>query len=144
MKELGTRYTEENSHYHHGRPEIHAMPALSFHEKPTVAELFCGCGGTSLGFEMAGYELLLGMGIHQPSIQTFATNHRNAATILGDIRKVSPENVQNAIHHVPVDVLIGGVPCQGFSLSNKKRRVDDHRNFLYLEFMRFVSALRPI
>lgn len=139
---LGKQYTEENMYYYHAAPLIRGRAAYA-EPKHTVVELFCGCGGTSLGFEKAGYEILLGVDLHRPSIETFAYNHPSSATILGDIRNVRVEDVQEAVCGSRIDVLIGGVPCQGFSLNNKKRNSDDRRNFLYMEYMRFVRAIQP-
>ena len=76
-------------------------------------------------------------------MKLFRQNHPGASTILGDIRKVTPEDIKRLIDYREIDVLIGGIPCQGFSLNNKKRRFDDRRNFLYIEFLRFVKALQP-
>ena len=111
--------------------------------KPLVVEVFCGCGGTSLGFEMAGYEIALGVDIHTPSIETFRKNHPDSFAILGDVKKLNPQEIKEIIGHREIDVLIGGIPCQGFSLNNKKRHEDDDRNFLYLEFLKLVKALKP-
>lgn len=141
-EELGKSYTEENAYYYNGNPIID-QGRIYEGDSPTVVELFCGCGGTSLGFEKAGYEILMGVDIHKPSIETFKRNHPNASTILGDIRKVTPKMVRRTLGRDEIDVLIGGVPCQGFSLNNKKRNSDDRRNFLYLEFMRFVRDMQP-
>ena len=112
-------------------------------EKPIVAELFCGCGGTSLGFEMAGFETVLACDIHKPSIQTIQANHPNCSTINGDIKKVNPEVIKELLNGRQLDVLIGGIPCQGFSLNNRKRHENDDRNFMYKEFARFVQVLQP-
>lgn len=133
---------EENSYYWKGDPILH-RGSLTPNGQPTVVELFCGCGGTSLGFEMAGYQILLGADILAPAIVTFSKNHVGVSTILGDIHKVTVEQMKSLLGDIPVDVLIGGVPCQGFSLNNRKRHAEDKRNKLYLEFIRFVKALRP-
>lgn len=133
---------EENGYYWKGDPLI-TKGKITDTDKPLVVELFCGCGGTSLGFEMAGYEIAIGCDIHQPSINTFKTNHPNVSTVLGDVRKVNPESFQQLLNGRHVDVLIGGVPCQGFSLNNRKRHENDERNLLYKEFIRFVKALKP-
>ncbi|UTA67711.1 DNA cytosine methyltransferase [Emticicia sp. 21SJ11W-3] len=111
--------------------------------RPTVVELFCGCGGTSMGFEMAGYEVILGCDIHSPSIQTFKTNHPRSATILGDVRKVEANLITELTNNQKIDVLIAGVPCQGFSLNNRKRHENDERNLLYKEFIRLIKDLQP-
>ena len=132
---------EENPYYHND--ELVFSKGRLEKEKPIVVEFFCGCGGTSLGFEMAGYEVALGVDIHKPSIETFKRNHPNAFTILGDINKLKVDEVKNILRGKRIDVLIGGIPCQGFSLNNKKRNQNDARNFLYLELLRFVKGLNP-
>lgn len=133
---------EENSYYWQGQPIITSGTLLN-NQKPLVVELFCGCGGTSLGFEMAGYEIVLGCDIHQFAIKTFKHNHPNAWTILGDIKKVNPLEVKQILGDRQIDVLIAGVPCQGFSLNNRKRHEDDERNLLYKEFIKFIEILKP-
>ncbi|MDR1760993.1 MAG: DNA cytosine methyltransferase [Bacteroidales bacterium] len=133
---------EENGYYWKKEPYI-TKGRLPINDKPIVVELFCGCGGTSLGFEMAGFEIAVGCDIHSPSINTFKANHQNVSTILGDIRKVTPEMISRLLGDKQIDVLIGGVPCQGFSLNNRKRHKNDERNLLYKEFLRFVKALKP-
>ena len=133
---------EENMYYWKGEP-ILQQGNLSPSDKPLVVELFCGCGGTSLGFEMAGYQIALGCDIHRFSIETFRLNHEGVSTILGDIHNVKTDDVLKLLKGLQVDVLIGGVPCQGFSLNNRKRHADDKRNQLYKEFLRFVEVLKP-
>lgn len=133
---------EENSAYWNGQPQIRRGKKIP-EQKPIVVELFCGCGGTSLGFEMAGFHLALGCDIHAPSIETFQYNHPKSSTILGDIKKVKPGQLQELLGKRKVDVLIAGVPCQGFSLNNRKRHEHDDRNFLYKELIRFVKKLEP-
>lgn len=133
---------EENGYYWKKEPFI-TKGKLPNNDKPLVVELFCGCGGTSLGFEMAGFEISIGCDIHQPSIKTFKANHPNASTVLGDIKKVNPNSIKQLLDGRQVDVLIGGVPCQGFSLNNRKRHQEDERNLLYKEFIRFIRALKP-
>ena len=133
---------EENGYYWKDAPFI-TNGNLQFSNKPIVVELFCGCGGTSLGFEMAGFDIAVGCDIHSPSIDTFKSNHKNVSTILGDVRKVTPKMISGLLGDRQIDVLIGGVPCQGFSLNNRKRHENDERNLLYKEFLRFVKALKP-
>lgn len=112
-------------------------------DKHIVVELFCGCGGTSLGFEQNGFEIVLGCDIHVPSINTFSHNHPNSSTILGNIRKVDPQVIKELLGDKKLDVIIAGVPCQGFSLNNRKRHENDDRNLMYKEFVRFIEALQP-
>lgn len=133
---------EENLYYWKNEP-ILKKGTNAGTEKPVIVELFCGCGGTSMGFEMAGFEVVLGCDIHQPSIKTFQQNHPESATITGDVKKVNPEDILNLLDNRQIDVLIAGVPCQGFSLNNRKRHEEDERNLLYKEYIRFIKVLMP-
>lgn len=133
---------EENGYYWKKEP-IFTKGGDIPTDKPIVVELFSGCGGTSLGFEMAGFEVVLGCDIHAPSIQTFKANHPNSSTILGDVKKVNPDTIKQLLNGRRLDVIIAGVPCQGFSLNNRKRHEDDDRNMLYKEFVRFIEVLQP-
>lgn len=134
---------EENLYYWNRQPLILKKETLTKTTKPKVVELFSGCGGTSLGFELAGFDISLGLDIHQPSVETFKKNHPNTTTILGDIRNVNPNKIADILNGESLDVLIGGIPCQGFSLNNRKRHEKDDRNFLYQEFIKFVDILQP-
>ena len=110
--------------------------------KYNVLDLFCGCGGLSLGFEQAGYNVLLGIDIWEDALITYRYNHKNSKTLCADLASLAPENVEEAIKGKTVDVIIGGPPCQGFSVAGK-RIVDDERNKLYQGFVRMVEYFRP-
>ncbi len=133
---------EENGYYWKKDPVFSKGGEIP-EDKPIIVELFSGCGGTSLGFEMAGFEVVLGCDIHSPSIQTFKANHPNSSTILGDVKKVDPNTIKELLNGRQLDVIIAGVPCQGFSLNNRKRHQEDDRNMLYKEFVRFIEVLQP-
>lgn len=133
---------EENLYYWNKEPIYNKKLTIKTN-KPVCVELFCGCGGTSVGFEMAGFQPILGLDIHAPSIETYKNNHSSCSTILGDIRKVKTEKFLDIIGNTKIDILIGGVPCQGFSLNNRKRHENDERNFLYKEFIKFAKLLKP-
>ena len=133
---------EENGYYWKKDPVFSKGGEIP-KNRPIIVELFCGCGGTSMGFEMAGFEVVLGCDIHAPSIQTFKANHPNCSTILGDVKKVDPFTIKELLNGRPLDVIIAGVPCQGFSLNNRKRHQEDDRNLMYKEFVRFIEILKP-
>ncbi len=110
--------------------------------KPIVVDLFSGCGGLSYGFEQAGFEVLMGIDSWGTALQTFAHNHPHAKIQEADVSKIKGADIKKAIGNKKVDVLVGGPPCQGFSLSGS-RNFYDARNRLYLDFIRLVSELQP-
>lgn len=104
-----------------------------------VLDLFCGCGGLSKGFEDAGYNVLLGIDFWDVSLQTYKYNHKNADILLADLSVFDLKKLQL---DKDIDVIIGGPPCQGFSLAGK-RDVNDPRNKLYQAFVRAVEYFKP-
>ena len=110
--------------------------------KPKVIDLFCGCGGLSQGFIDAGYNIILGIDKWQDAIETFNFNHKNSNGIVADLLTLSPETVSKNEKIDNVDVIIGGPPCQGFSIAGK-RKVDDERNQLYKSFLHYVEFFKP-
>ena len=106
-------------------------------------DLFCGAGGLSCGFERAGYKILLGIDNDQKALETFESNHDGARSICGDITQISYEkDIKPIIGEKTIDVIIGGPPCQGMSLSGP-RKFDDPRNKLYLSYIRLVKEIQP-
>lgn len=106
-------------------------------------DLFCGPGGFATGFGWSGFETLLGVDIHAPSLNTFAHNHKKANVLLGDIREIESKKIQ-ALSAKKINVLSAGVPCEGFSMSNRNRlKFTDERNFLFIEFLRIAEDLKP-
>lgn len=111
-------------------------------KKYTVIDLFCGCGGLSFGFEQAGFQIALGVDNDLVALTTFEKNHRNSKAFLTDITKITGKDITSHIDNRTIDVIVGGPPCQGMSLSGP-RKFDDPRNRLYLSFIRLVSELNP-
>lgn len=110
--------------------------------KKTFVDLFSGAGGMSCGLEMAGWHCLLGVDHDRTAIETFQHNHPKAKAIAGDIREISNQQIQEVISYQKVDLICGGPPCQGFSTIGQNDHQDE-RNFLFLEFLRIVEALKP-
>lgn len=108
----------------------------------TFVDLFSGAGGMSCGLEMAGWECLVAIDYDKAAIETFRLNHPHSETILGDIRDISSEQIQQVMGDRKVDLICGGPPCQGFSTIGQNDR-NDKRNFLFLEFIRVVNLLKP-
>lgn len=113
-----------------------------------VMDLFCGTGGFSKGFENTGrLEVVYGIDVLAPSVETFRLNHEKAVGLTGDIREVRRAQVSEitALKRGDVDVIIGGPPCQGFSSIRPFRSSDDDdpRNSLFEEFASYVNYFRP-
>jgi len=107
-----------------------------------VIDLFAGCGGLSLGFEMAGFEIPLAIEKDEWASETYKKNHPNTRVLTGDITEIT--NLDDLIDksNLPIDGIIGGPPCQGFSLSGNRDK-NDPRNSLFMEFVRFVKFYKP-
>lgn len=105
-------------------------------------DLFSGCGGFSTGLEMSGHKCLLGVDFEKDAIESFKTNHKNAETFLGDIRKLDTSTLKKLLKNQTIDMVVGGPPCQGFSTVGKGQ-ANDLRNSLFLEFVRVVKTLNP-
>ena len=111
--------------------------------KYNVIDLFCGCGGLSYGFERAGFRILLGIDNDIQALETFKLNHKRAISKFGDITNIKYElDIKPSIGKNNIDVIIGGPPCQGMSLSGP-RKFNDPRNRLYLSYIRLVDEIRP-
>ena len=108
-----------------------------------VLDLFCGCGGLSKGFEEAGYNILIGIDFEQSALNTFNHNHKTARGVRLDLSKPeSFDEIDTLLAGRKLDVIIGGPPCQGFSLTGP-RKFDDERNKLYLAMIETVRRYRP-
>ena len=107
-----------------------------------VIDLFAGCGGLSLGFEMAGFNIPLAIEKDEWSSETYKKNHPSTKVLTGDITQIV--NLENLLSekNLPIDGIIGGPPCQGFSLSGNRDK-NDPRNSLFMEFVRFVKYFKP-
>jgi DNA (cytosine-5)-methyltransferase 1 len=110
--------------------------------KPTVIDLFCGCGGLSFGFVEAGYDVVLGIDHWQDAIKTFEHNHKGSKGLVADLFNETPKEISKKTGIKKADIIIGGPPCQGFSIAGK-RIVDDERNKLYQSFVSFVEFYKP-
>ena len=104
-------------------------------------DLFAGCGGMSLGFELANYNILFALEKDDWASETYAFNSPTTPLIAKDITSIDkPQNV--LLKDMEVDGIIGGPPCQGFSLSGD-RDPKDPRNSLFMDYLRFVNVFKP-
>lgn len=114
-------------------------------KKYTCIDLFCGCGGLSKGFELAGFDVVGGIDFNDAAIRTFNKNFKNGKGICCDILNVDKKFILEQFGNLEnIDVIIGGPPCQGFSAANRySKEGDDPRNKLFFEFMKFVDLAHP-
>jgi len=124
---------------------------MSNKKKYNFLDLFSGCGGFSYGLEKNGWNCLAGIDFNELAIQTFKENHsKETLSLVKDMTKFSPEELSSLISTNSVDLIIGGPPCQGFSVARQNegtnsglRLVEDPRRELYKEFLRFINFFRP-
>ena len=97
----------------------------------------------SLGFEQAGFSVVGAVEIWEPAIQTYVRNHPSSMMIGGDIRSPSVKGQIRALHEGrPIDIVIGGFPCQGFSMAGNRNPLDT-RSQLYQEYLNVVADIKP-
>ena len=125
------------------RPNHLAQEVIDTHIDIKTIDLFAGAGGLSEGFKKAGgFKCLLAVDIDPQAITTFRHNHPETATLCADVTTLSSEQLAHALQGGNVDVVIGGPPCQGFSLAGR-RLPDDPKNQLFKEYIRIVNILKP-
>jgi DNA (cytosine-5)-methyltransferase 1 len=111
----------------------------------TAIDLFCGAGGLSEGFRQAGFHVLAGQDLDPVFGQTFSATHAEASFLAGPIQDVAASDLMRAAGVKPgqLDVIVGGPPCQGYSVYNHQRGTDDPRAGLFHEYLRIVKEIQP-
>lgn len=114
-------------------------------KKYNAIDLFCGAGGLSYGFEKAGFNTVFAVESNKVYAQTFIENFPKADVFCGDIREIPDDKIKELNKKNEIDIIIGGPPCQGFSLAGKigRKFLEDERNYLFLEYARFVKIIEP-
>ena len=109
-----------------------------------VLDTFAGAGGFSLGFDLTGnYNIIGATEFDKWAAETFQYNHPNATTLVGDIQQFDKEFLLDKFQEKP-DIILGGPPCQGFSIANRKAGdASDPRNSLFKEFIRLGEIFEP-
>lgn len=111
----------------------------------TAIDLFCGAGGLSEGFRQAGFHVLAGNDVDPFAGRTFAATHPEATFLPGAIEDIGADDFLKAagVARGELDCLIGGPPCQAFSVYNHQRGLHDKRSVLFREYLRIVEGLNP-
>jgi DNA (cytosine-5)-methyltransferase 1 len=114
-------------------------------KKLTAIDLFCGAGGLSEGFRQAGFSILVGNDIDKAAGATFSATHPEAKFILGPISEIKSRALMKTagVDKGELTCLIGGPPCQAFSVYNHQRGMHDERSHLFKEYLRIVKDLMP-
>jgi len=110
-----------------------------------LLDIFSGAGGFSLGFKQAGFKIAGAIDYHEDPLKTFKFNHPEATIIKKNIREIRGKEIGKELSNNgfnKIDIIIGGPPCKGFSLRGK-RKIDDPRNNLVLEYFRLINELKP-
>jgi len=111
--------------------------------KINVIDLFCGCGGMSKGLTDAGLNIIAGIDVWDKAIDNYKKNFKHNA-ICADLTKLPP-NQFNKLYNkkdLPIDLIVGGPPCQGFSIAGK-RDTKDPRNSLFMEYVKYLDFFKP-
>ena len=113
---------------------------------PTFIDLFAGCGGLSEGFIHSGFQCVSAVEINKEIAKTLQANHQKTKVFNQDI--VSIKSKELMLGYKSIDLIVGGPPCQGFSMAGKRIRkngifINDQRNNLFKEFLRIVSEIKP-
>ena len=110
--------------------------------KPRVIDLFAGVGGLSLGFEQAGFNVVLANEYDPEIASAYQMNHPHTQMIVGDITSLDLEETFGKLAG-QIDVIIGGPPCQGFSQKGQRKTIHDSRNFLFKYYVKVVELVHP-
>lgn len=109
-----------------------------------ILDLFAGAGGFSLGFKLAGYDIIGAIEQDKWASETFAYNHIMAKVITDQIENITNDNLLDIFNNQSPNIILGGLPCQGFSICTKNAgNPNDHRNSLFIEFIRVIKLFKP-
>jgi len=110
-----------------------------------VADLFSGTGGLTLGFKMAGYQVVFALDFDWDAMYTYTKNNPEVTWLCKDVRKVLVSEIEDVsgLRRGDFDIIVAGIPCEGYSQLNRRYDPSDPRNYLFVEFLRMVGAFRP-
>jgi len=108
-----------------------------------VIDLFAGCGGLSCGFEQAGLNIVAAVEYDKQIAKSYEYNHKNTEVFAEDIKIIDEQNI---FSKDSADIIIGGPPCQGFSMAGARIRngfIEDPRNYLFKHYLSIVNKVKP-
>lgn len=116
--------------------------------KKLVVSLFCGIGGLDLGFQSAGFEIVIAIDNNPKVLELYQKNFPDTTVLCKDIGEITATEIRDIIQHKypnwdgEIAAVIGGPPCQGFSVAGKQN-IDDDRSQLVIKFINLVVELNP-
>jgi DNA (cytosine-5)-methyltransferase 1 len=110
-------------------------------KKPTLVDLFCGCGGLTLGAQQAGFRSVLSVDCDKILTHSFGRNFANASLQIADVGVLKPRAIMDTVGR-DIDGVIGGPPCQGFSAIGRQDESDPRRDLL-IDFFRLIRGINP-
>lgn len=125
---------------------VASEPTANLYQTPLSSiDLFCGAGGITQGFRQVGYNCLYANDFMPEAIETFRHNHPSTLSECKSIEEVNATTLRKTlgIQKGDLDVLVGGPPCQGFSINAPSRFLSDPRNSLFKHYARFVEEFSP-
>lgn len=122
------------------------MRKQSKKNKPKIISLFSGAGGMDIGFEEAGFEIAVAVEFDSSCCDTLRKNRPNTPVIEGDVSELETSHILEVagLKVLEAGLVIGGPPCQSFSLAGKRLGMDEPRGRLVLEFIRIVREALPL
>ncbi len=113
-----------------------------------IVDLFAGVGGLSMGFDDNGFVTVMANDFDEDAANTFKLNHPHVKFIDGDVAKIDEKLIKDTIGDTQIDVMMGGIPCQSFSMAGRRIRKgidnsEDPRHFLYKEYFRLLDIMKP-
>jgi DNA (cytosine-5)-methyltransferase 1 len=136
--------TDRNDEYLKTLDELEsAFKKANTTKKMKAVSFFAGCGGLCFGVKAAGFDLIAANELEESFKKIYELNFPNVEFLPNDIRKITPQDLKvlNLVDN-EIDLMVGGPPCQGFSLTGK-RDVNDHRNTLFENYLDLASLIRP-
>ena len=122
------------------------LKELRDNKKIRVIDLFCGCGGLTQGLAESGLDIVAGIDIWDRAIESYKANH-NHIGLCKDLTKYGPKELEIELEKIhikksDIDMIVGGPPCQGFSVAGKRLK-DDPRNKLYKIYLNMIKYYNP-
>ena len=144
IKELNKKLIVKNEEVNSKKIDMLCNDKIIKNTSPLrVLDLFCGCGGMSKGLEDAGLNIMAGLDIWDKAIDSYTQNFDHLS-VCEDISKLSPElfDTKYKIGKDNIDIMVGGPPCQGFSIAGKRDKKDP-RNSLFMEYVKYLDYFNP-